>query len=124
MDRQGMLKGTHVLVVGSDALTRDVLAALLGYVGAFVSDAISVPDSLGVLERNRPHVVVADFEIADEAAAELVARIRSLAGTIPIVALVAGGDERNLRDGFAARLRKPVDPWAFCRLLTELAQQP
>jgi CheY-like chemotaxis protein len=118
-----MLRGVHVLVAGADARTRDVLAALLTYAGAFVIDAASARETLAALQRHRPHVVLADVELADETSTWLLAQIRALEGEpIPIVALTGGG-ETALDAEFATRLRKPADPWALCRLLADLARK-
>ena len=73
----------------------------------------------------RRHAFVADVGVAG-ADGQLVRRFHGLDGTatIPVVAVVSGREhsaEGMTRVGFSACLRKPIDPWALCRLLAGLA---
>jgi CheY-like chemotaxis protein len=126
------LVGVHVLVVDDDADTRDLLRTVLEYCGALVSSVASAPEALRVLERVTPDVLLADIAMPHHDGYWLIRAVRALppdrGGTIPAVAITAHADlhgpEQTLAAGFQAHLRKPLDPWDLCRLLSSLTRRP
>lgn len=123
-----LLAGVHVLVADPDGEMRDLLEAVLTYAGAFVTMAVSASDAVALSSRHRPDVVVADLDAAGEHG-ELVGQLRALGPRppMPVVAVVGGRDlsaHAILSAGFAAHVRKPIDPWALCRVIANLARKP
>ena len=121
------LAGVHVLVADPNRDMRDLLEAVFTYCGAFVTVAISAADALDITRRHRPDVVVADLDLAGPRA-ELVGQLRALdpRPPLPVVAVVGGRDPSAhalLSAGFAAHVRKPIDPWALCRIVASLSQK-
>jgi CheY-like chemotaxis protein len=121
------LAGVHVLVADPDLEMRDVLEAIFTYCGAFVTVAVSAADALDRTSRYRPDVVVADLDLAG-AHAELVGQLRALNARlpVPVVAVVGGRDPSAhalVSAGFAAHVRKPIDPWALCRIVASLSHK-
>jgi CheY-like chemotaxis protein len=122
-----VLAGIHVLVADPDVEMRDLLESVLTYCGALVTLAVSAADVLAVLDRDRPDVVIADLDVAGEHG-ELLGRLRALGPRppMPVVAVVSGRDlsaHAILSAGFAAQVRKPIDPWALCRVVASLARK-
>lgn len=111
------LEGMRVLVVDDEAMTRDVVAAMLRRAGANVATADSARAAHDMLPRVRPDVIVCDIAMPGEDGyaflRELRAREPELAQT-RVVALTAFGRpedrEKALDSGFDAYLKKPVDP--------------
>ena len=58
---------------------------------------------------------------------ELRTRPPAAGGAIPAVAITAHGEthgpDRTLAAGFAAHLRKPIDPWELCRVVATLCRR-
>jgi CheY-like chemotaxis protein len=123
------LVGLRVLLVDDDRDTLEMLASLLGGKGAGVTTAASAGEALGVLEFERPDVIVADIAMPGEDGYALIRKVRSLGagrgGQTPAVALTAyageGDRAQALRAGFQAYLTKPVEPGAFVELVANLA---
>ena len=124
-----VLVGVHVLVVDADREMRELLEAVLGYCGSFVSLAASAAEAVAVVGRHRPDVVVLDAGMAEpERDRDLVERLRTAGRhpSLPVVVLLSGRDPaasglENVE--FSVQLRKPLDPWALCRLLAGLARK-
>jgi CheY-like chemotaxis protein len=123
----GVLLGVHVLVADADAETRHLLEAVLTYCGALVTHAGSAPDVVQLVRRYRPDVVVTALAVAGDDGA-LVRQLRDLGPDVvtPVVAVTGSDDASDgiLQAGFAAHVRKPLDPWALCRLLASLVRRP
>jgi CheY-like chemotaxis protein len=125
---QKLLIGLRVLVVDDDPEARGLLEAVLLYCGALVTLVPSAPAALQAVGVITPHVVVASVEMAGDEGFRLVRELRALSGprATPVIALAAGreqGPDRTLAAGFDAHVRKPVDPWEFCRIVAELARK-
>lgn len=126
------LTGVHVLVADDDEDARVLVATVLEYAGALVSQSASGREALDVLDRVRPHVVVSDIAMPGGDGYWLVRELRMRAhaggGAIPAVAITAYGEthgpDRTLAAGFAAHLRKPIDPWELCRVVATLCRRP
>lgn len=125
------LTGVHVLVVDDDADARALVGTVLRYAGARVTLSASGREALDQLHRVRPDVVVSDVAMPGGDGYWLVRELRARAGergVLPVVAMTAyretHGPDRTLDAGFAAHLRKPLDPWELCRVVAELGRRP
>lgn len=126
------LTGVHVLVADDDADARALVATVLEYAGALVTLSASGREALDLLDHCvRPDVVVSDVAMPGGDGYWLVRELRTRAGrpgdAIPVVAMTAYGEthgpDRTLDAGFAAHLRKPLDPWELCRIVAELGRR-
>jgi CheY-like chemotaxis protein len=111
------LDGIHVLAVEDVADSREVLILLLEAHGAKVTAAATVEDARGVLDRERPDVLVSDISMPHESGYDLIRWVRERpkekGGQIPAIALTALSepDDRAkvLEAGFQAHLGKPIE---------------
>lgn len=111
------LEGMTVLVIDDEAMTRDVIAAILRRAHANVIAAGSTRSALEALTDVRPHVILCDIAMPGEDGYAFLRIMRahgSDAAHIPVIALTAFGRpedrEKALSSGFDAYLKKPVDP--------------
>lgn len=101
-----------LLVEDNDEGARALEAALVqrGYQVAIAHDA---PIALNLAKTFQPHVVLVDLGLPVMDGWELAKRLRSLAATLPIVAVTARDQpsdfQRSAELGFAEHLVKPVD---------------
>lgn len=125
------LLGVHVLVADDDQNARALFATVLEYAGALVTLTASGREALDVLDRVLPDVLVTDIAMPAGDGYWLVRELRARrageGGGIPAVAITAydqtHGPERTLAAGFAAHLRKPIDPWELCRIVAALGRR-
>ena len=109
--RQGVLTGLHLLVVDDDLDAREILTAVLGYFGAFVTVAKAVADARRLLHEIAPDVVIADMRLGGSDGFRLLNEARKERNYTPFIA-ISGQDfdlDELLEVGFAAYLRKPLD---------------
>jgi PAS domain S-box-containing protein len=112
------LSHTLVLVVDDELDARDIIRRVLSECHAEVLIASSADEALGILERERPHVIVSDIGMPGVDGYELLRRVRSLGadrgGAVPAIALTAFARSedrvRALRAGFQVHVAKPVQP--------------
>jgi PAS domain S-box-containing protein len=112
------LKGVSVLVVDDEEDTREAMAIGLGRYGARVATCSCASEALEALERERPHVLVADIGMPGEDGYALLQRVRALpaerGGATPAIALTAYASPQDrldaLRTGFQMHVPKPVTP--------------
>ncbi|HXB54803.1 MAG TPA: ATP-binding protein [Vicinamibacteria bacterium] len=112
------LAGVSVLVVDDEEDTREAMAIGLGRYGARVATSSCVREALDALERERPHVLVADIGMPGEDGYALLQRVRALpaerGGATPAIALTAYASAQDrldaLRTGFQMHVPKPVTP--------------
>jgi signal transduction histidine kinase len=122
------LKEIRVLVVDDDPDAREVVAAALERSAAEVVVAASAGEALGILERERPDVLVADIEMPAEDGYSLIRKVRALpqerGGQTPAVALTAYASpihrEKLLEAGFDRHVAKPVHPPDLVSTIGEL----
>jgi CheY-like chemotaxis protein len=125
------LEGLHVLVVDDDPEARELIRTVLEYSGALVTVVATARDALRNLQRVTPDVLVSDIAMPHENGYWLIREARALTAVqgrrLPAVAVTAHGDahgpERTLAAGFDAHLRKPIDPWELCRVVTALSRK-
>ncbi|HUR81548.1 MAG TPA: response regulator, partial [Thermoanaerobaculia bacterium] len=112
---QTTISGRRILVVDDDDDTRLVLATLLTRFGAIVSPASSVSDAMTLLDEQPFDAVVSDIAMPNEDGYLLAAHTRSRVPAIAVSAISRGAEDRQraLDAGFAAFVRKPVDPQAL-----------
>jgi len=121
------LNGLHVLVVDRDADGREIVAAILRYCGALVTEVASPAEALEVMQVVKANVLVVRV-YPKGATMKVVRRVRALkpeaGGVIPVVAIGtagAGVTEEHVRAaGFDGFIVMPLDPWMLCRLISSL----
>ena len=122
------LVGVHALIIDDDPEARDLVATVLRYCGALVVVAADAREGLGRLAQLLPDIIVCDLAMPEHDGYWFVRSLRELprerGGNLPVVAITAHGalhgPDRTLPAGFQAYLRKPLDPWALCRVVSEL----
>ncbi len=123
------LDGVRVLVADHGADVREVVARILGQAGAQVFTASSARETLEMVARERPDVLVVDLEMADESGYALLAKVRALppeaGGTTPAAALSSmfrtEDRVRSLLAGFQIHLSKPIHPTELLAVVASLA---
>ena len=120
------LNGVHVLVVDHDADGRELVAAILRYCGALVTEVASPDEALEVMQLLKANAMVVRVR-PKGTAMDIVRRVRALkpeaGGVIPIVAVAVPGsvsEEAARAAGFDTLLLLPLDPWVLCRLISSL----
>lgn len=119
----------HVLLVGPQPISREILASALRYCGAHILEAASAAQAVELAGILRPDVIVTDVAMPGQDGFWLLAQIRErmseLRG-VPIMALAEQGGpqvrQRVMQAGFQAFLIKPIDPHVLCELVAELAR--
>ena len=123
------LRGVWVLVVDPDPHGRQTLVQILSYCGALVTPLASPADALKVMRQVKPDaLVVTLIQSGDLAFIRLVRALKpEEGGVVPAVAVGSAdspSDDTVRARGFQASLRKPLDPWALCRIVSELVTMP
>lgn len=121
------LVGVHVLLVGDDASTAELLTAALEYCGAFVTHAADVDASRAVLRQFRPHVIVSDISMPHdgfEVVRDVIAFAAASGVRVPAVAILTArnGRERLREAGFSAFICRPFDPFLLSAVVDKLAK--
>ncbi len=123
----GMLPGIRVLVVDDEEEGRGALCEILRLAGAEAVAAVSAPDALVLLEKERFHAVVSDIAMPGTHGQELARTIRKREreGRMPRLHLVAltgftsvAERDEALASGFDDHVGKPLDAGLFVRRLT------
>ncbi|MEO8358588.1 MAG: response regulator [Vicinamibacteria bacterium] len=124
------LAGIRVLVVDDEPDGREVAAAILERCGAEARIAGSADEAIAMIEREPPHVLIADIEMPGQDGYELLRRVRALASEekaqIPAAALTAYASTQDrlkvLKAGFQIHIAKPVHPVDLARAVASLAE--
>jgi PAS domain S-box-containing protein len=122
------LSGISVLFVDDAQDNHELVRRLLEDRKARVMTAGSGQEALGLLERERPDVIVSDIGMPGMDGYELIRRVRALpperGGDVPALALTAfaRAEDRTkaLLAGFQAHLSKPVQPTALTSAIGSL----
>ncbi|HYO77728.1 MAG TPA: ATP-binding protein, partial [Thermoanaerobaculia bacterium] len=121
------LEGMAILVIDDEAMTREVVSAMLRRSGADIATAESVREAHQVLTRFRPHIIVCDVAMPGEDGFTFLRSLRAGPADlaqIPVIALTAFGRpedrDRALASGFDAFLTKPIDPVLLAATLREM----
>ena len=123
------ITGTRVLCVDDDRDALEVLAVVLGTLGAAVQTAATVDDATAQVSSFVPDVIVSDLAMPERDGYEFIGRVRAmrspLAG-IPTIALTAyaraDDASRALSAGFTRYLAKPIDPDLLADTISALVQ--
>jgi CheY-like chemotaxis protein len=124
-----MAKNTwHILVVEDDPDGQEVVATILRHLNLSIDVAGSVEEAEQMLfgSDRRYQAAIVDLALPDKDGWELLAEIRSSAGTseLPCIAVTAYHTsklrEEAIKAGFTAYFAKPIDATAFARRLEEL----
>jgi CheY-like chemotaxis protein len=119
------LRGVYALLVEADAGNRAALSAILRYCGALVRDVGTSDEAYTAMRETTPGVLVIGVRPPADMAWALIRGLRALrpeaGGKIPAVGVgptaEADAARQNGCDGY---LDEPIDPWALCRLVSEL----
>jgi PAS domain S-box-containing protein len=118
------LAGMNVLVVDDETMTREVVTAILRRCGADVTSADSASAARERLRESMPDAIVCDIAMPVEDGYAFVRELREHHLDLPVIALTAFGrpddQERALRSGFDAFLKKPVDPVVLASTLRDI----
>jgi two-component system cell cycle response regulator/two-component system cell cycle response regulator DivK len=117
------LDGVRVLVVEDDPPSLRLLRAVLQGEGYDVRFATSAEEAFALLETFRPAVMIVDLILPLMSGLLFAQQLKSNPVTrdIPLLAVTAfnghAAERVALDAGFAAYVRKPLDPGDFCELL-------
>ena len=123
------LAGLKVLVVDDEADARALVQRLLQDRGARVQSAGSAAEAVGLIQSQRPDVLVSDIGMPGEDGYALIRQVRALApeqgGNTPAIALTAyARSEDRLKvilAGFQIHMAKPVEAAELLALVASLA---
>jgi CheY-like chemotaxis protein/two-component sensor histidine kinase len=126
------LDGMRVLVADDDREALALAEAILSGAGAEVRTCLSAADTLEMLKRWRPDVLVSDIEMPGEDGYSLISKVRALplsdGGGTPAIAVTAYGRPqdraRSLEGGFNMHVPKPVDPGELTSIVADVAGRP
>jgi len=115
--RRPDLSGITVLVVDDQADALELIERVLSDCAAEVLTASTAAEAVGLVESERPDVLVSDIGMPDVDGYELLRRVRALGqargGRLPAIALtaLARSEDRTraLHAGFLAHVAKPVE---------------
>lgn len=119
------LRGIYALLVDSNAEARAVLRSILRYCGALVREVAYAEEALAALRETTPGVIIVGIRAPADAAWVLIRSLRALhpedGGKIPAIGVGTAADADQARmHGFDGFLGEPIDPWALCRMVSEL----
>jgi CheY-like chemotaxis protein len=125
-----LLEGLSVLVVDDDDETRQVIAAHLESHHAVVLTATSAGQAFELLQRERPHVLLADVAMPGEDGYSLIRKLRAMntpgTASIPAVALTAFARDEDrqeaLQAGFHLHLAKPIEPHSLVAAVARVSR--
>jgi PAS domain S-box-containing protein len=128
---QGDLRDVHVLAVDDEPDALALVSRFLKAAGARVTSASSAADAIQHLEREVPHVLVADLGMPHVDGYQLIEKIRHHANPqvrrVPAAALTAYARSEDrvkaLRAGFQIHLAKPIDPAELVTTIAALANR-
>lgn len=119
------LAGIYVLVVDGDASARAMLTSVLRYCGGLVTAVESESAALECMRQVKPDVLVVSLTLRGDDGYRLVQSVRALkpedGGVVPIIVVTGTPPPEQTGRGFDAHLLRPFDPWALCRLVSQLA---
>jgi CheY-like chemotaxis protein len=121
MTRPPSCAGLRVLVVDDHEDTRELARMILITAGAVVEVAASAREALPHV--NDVDIVVTDYSMPRETGAWLLERIREQPRPVPVIVLTAHAEDSGTElgtAGFTRVLRKPIDPWHLCRVVSNV----
>ena len=125
------LEGVRILAVDDDRDALALVREILEVAGGTITTAESGQDALDLLERTRPHVLLADLGMPQMTGFELIDRIRrsetAWIREIPAAAFTAFARSEDrakaLRSGFQMHLTKPIEPGELMAAVAALAKR-
>ena len=126
--RVSSLGGLHVLCIDNDATILQGMVALLGNWKCEVTAARSLEDALEKLEKHRPDIMLADYQLDDDRnGLDAMDAIREALGTTIPGILITGYMAPEVREDAIGRgyqvLYKPVKPAALRALVNKQIKQ-
>jgi PAS domain S-box-containing protein len=123
------LDGLRILLVDDDTDSCNVMARILGQIGAAVKTATNVEDALVEVEHFRPQILVSDIGMPDRDGYDLIREVRARGHSfqnLPAIALtaLAGSQDRRraLLAGYQVHLAKPIDSSELTTALAVLSK--
>ncbi|NLF30248.1 MAG: response regulator [Planctomycetes bacterium] len=103
----------RILLVDDEPDTRELIADALRQDDLAVDTAAGVADACARASETRPDLIIADLCLPDGSGADLLERLRTIAGGVPAVLITGRGDLQSAdeawRSGCADFLTKPLD---------------
>jgi len=132
-DRDGgeRLDGITVLLVETDADTRELVSTILAQSGAVVMAATNAREAASTAQRIRPHVLIGDLAMPGQDGLAMVSQVKSWAEragvALPALALTgfarAEDREQAMAAGFDLYVTKPVEPRELVRAVARLSRR-
>jgi CheY-like chemotaxis protein len=116
-----------ILVADDDEFSRHLLATQLRHAGHRVYEAHDGSEALDFFMASAPNAVITDLQMPHMNGHELIAKLREVGSTVPIVAVSGGGKvmlATALELGANLCLAKPVDCRHLVELLTPMLSKP
>jgi CheY-like chemotaxis protein len=113
------LAGLRILVVDDHEDTRDLMEQALIHAGASVVAAASARGAARALDSI--DIVVTDYSMPGETGLWLLERVCERPRPVPVIVLTGYADlyaKELAKAPFARVLRKPLDPWQLCHVIT------
>jgi diguanylate cyclase len=113
--------GLHILIVDDHGDTLDLLQQTLTFAGAAVRAVPSAREALAAVDD--VDVIVTDYSMPGDTGRWLLERVGERLRPVPVIVLTGYADlyvAELAKAPFARVLRKPMDPWALCRVVREV----
>jgi CheY-like chemotaxis protein len=126
-----VLDGVRVLVVDDEGDARELVAHLLGDVGAHVQTVGTGAEALAAMRDARPDLLISDIGMPGMDGFELIRRVRELpladGGGVPAIALTAFARSeertRSLQAGYQLHVAKPVEQAELIAAIASLVRR-
>ena len=120
-----MSKTMHVLIVDDDSSILEVLDARLTAAGFTTHKAISGPEALQILKKQRIDLLVSDIKMPEMSGLELLEKTRAIFPQLPVIFLTAYGTIPDavdaLKSGAIDYLTKPFDGKELVQKIKKIA---
>jgi len=121
-----MKRKTKVIVVDDEAIVRESLRDWLNEVGHQVLTAENGPQALELIEKERPHIVIADLVMPGMDGIELMKRAKEKSSNIQVIIITAYGSIptaiKAIREGAYDYIEKPFCPERVELLIDKLVE--
>lgn len=105
----------HILLVEDDETNRKLVRIVLGGGRYRISEAVSVEQALGLLQHEKPDLLLLDIRLGDGSGLDVIRHVRANPAfdQVPALAITAQAmkddESRFLAAGFDGYLSKPID---------------
>jgi len=125
------LSGVKVLVIDDDQDARELLKRVLAECSADVKSAEGAAEGLGIVQDQRPDVIVSDIGMPGMDGYEFIRTVRDLSaekgGNTPAIALTAFARSedrtRAMLAGYQVHIAKPIEPHELVATVSSLARR-